>query len=146
MEYDGPRFKSDNLRRGCRLQDRDAVQGQSESRQHVVAHRRGGREVRLARGGIREHETFLLFLLPPFLFLFPLAFSPPLPNPLSLPTPPTPLTNPPSHRPDEPGKTRTQPTPQIAHNSTTRRARKIQPRSAQESISTSHTYLSRCLH
>jgi len=35
------------------------VQGQSESRQHVIAHRRGGREARLARGGIREHEAFL---------------------------------------------------------------------------------------
>jgi len=35
------------------------VQGQSESRQHVVAHRRGGREARLARCGIREHDVFL---------------------------------------------------------------------------------------
>jgi len=35
------------------------VQGRSESRQHVVADRRGGREVQLARGGIREHEAFL---------------------------------------------------------------------------------------
>jgi len=35
------------------------VQGWSESRQRVVAHRRGGREVRLARGGIREHDAFL---------------------------------------------------------------------------------------
>jgi len=35
------------------------VQGQSESRQRVVAHRRGGREARLARGGIREHDAFL---------------------------------------------------------------------------------------
>jgi len=35
------------------------VQGRSESRQHVVAHRRGEREVRLARGGIREHDAFL---------------------------------------------------------------------------------------
>jgi len=35
------------------------VQGQSESRQYVVAHCRGGREARLARGGIREHEAFL---------------------------------------------------------------------------------------
>jgi len=52
---DGLRLKSDNLRRGCRLQDRGAVQGRSESRQLVVAHRRGGREARLARGGIREH-------------------------------------------------------------------------------------------
>jgi len=38
------------------------VQGRShsESRKHVVAHRRGGREARLARGGIREHEAFLV--------------------------------------------------------------------------------------
>jgi len=35
------------------------VQRQSESRQRVVAHRRGGREARLARGGIREHDAFL---------------------------------------------------------------------------------------
>jgi len=35
------------------------VQGRSESRRHVVTHRRGGREARLARGGIREHEAFL---------------------------------------------------------------------------------------
>jgi len=35
------------------------VQGRSESRQRVVAHRRGGREGRLARGGIREHDAFL---------------------------------------------------------------------------------------
>jgi len=35
------------------------VQGRSESRQRVVAHRRGGREARLARGGIREHDAFL---------------------------------------------------------------------------------------
>jgi len=55
----GPRLRSDNLRRGYRLQDRGAVQGQSGSRQHVVAHCRGGREVRRARGGIREHEAFL---------------------------------------------------------------------------------------
>jgi len=56
---DGPRLKSNNLRRGCRLQDRGAVQGWSESRQHVVAHRHGGREARLARGGTREHNAFL---------------------------------------------------------------------------------------
>jgi len=56
---DGLRLKSDNLRRGCKLQDRGAVQGQSESQQRVVAHRRGGREARLARGGIREHNAFL---------------------------------------------------------------------------------------
>jgi len=35
------------------------VQGWIESRQHVVAHRRGGREARLARSGIREHDAFL---------------------------------------------------------------------------------------
>jgi len=35
------------------------VQGRSESRQRVVAHRCDGREVRLARGGIREHDAFL---------------------------------------------------------------------------------------
>jgi len=35
------------------------VQGRSESRWRVIAHRRGGREVRLARGGIREHDAFL---------------------------------------------------------------------------------------
>jgi len=34
------------------------VQGRSESRQHVVAHR-GGREAQLAWGGIREHDAFL---------------------------------------------------------------------------------------
>jgi len=56
---DSPRLKSDILRRGCRLQDRGAVQGRSVSRQHVVSHRRGGRKVRFARGGIREHEAFL---------------------------------------------------------------------------------------
>ena len=56
---DGPRLKRDNLNRGCRLQDRGAVQGQSGSRQHVVAHRCGGREARLACGGIREHKAFL---------------------------------------------------------------------------------------
>jgi len=41
------------------MQNRDAVQGRSESQQHVVAHRRGGREAQLARGGIREHEAFM---------------------------------------------------------------------------------------
>jgi len=41
---------------GCK---RDAVQGQSDSRQYVVAHRRGGREAQLARGGIREHDASL---------------------------------------------------------------------------------------
>jgi len=55
---DGPRLKSDSLRRGCRLQDRRILQGRSESRQHVVAHRRGRREARLARSGIRIHEAF----------------------------------------------------------------------------------------
>jgi len=35
------------------------MQGRSESRQRVVDHRRGGRDARLARGGIREHDTFL---------------------------------------------------------------------------------------
>ena len=35
------------------------MQWQSESRQRVVAHRRGGREARLAWGGIREHDAFL---------------------------------------------------------------------------------------
>ena len=35
------------------------MQGRSESGWHVVAHRRGGREARLARGGIREHDAFL---------------------------------------------------------------------------------------
>jgi len=35
------------------------VQGWSESRWRVIAHRRGGREARLARGGIREHGAFL---------------------------------------------------------------------------------------
>ena len=35
------------------------MQGWSESRQCVVAHRRGRREARLARGGIREHDAFL---------------------------------------------------------------------------------------
>ena len=35
------------------------MQGRSECRQRVIAHRRGGREARLARNGIREHDTFL---------------------------------------------------------------------------------------
>ena len=56
---DGLRLKIDNLRRCCRLQDRGAVQGRSESRWRDIAHRRGGREARLARGGIREHDAFL---------------------------------------------------------------------------------------
>jgi len=56
---DGLRLKSDNLRRGCRLQDGGAVQGWSERRWRGIAHRRGGRVARLARGGIREHDAFL---------------------------------------------------------------------------------------
>jgi hypothetical protein len=56
---DGLRLKDDIWRRGCRLQGRGTVQGQSESRQRVVAHPRGGREAQLARGGIREHVAFL---------------------------------------------------------------------------------------
>jgi len=35
------------------------VQGRSESRWRGIAHRHGGREARLARGGIREHVAFL---------------------------------------------------------------------------------------
>ena len=35
------------------------MQGQSESRWRDIAHRRGGREARLARGGIREHDAML---------------------------------------------------------------------------------------
>ena len=41
----------------CSLRDRGAVW--SESQQHVVTHRRSGREAQLAWGGIREHEAFL---------------------------------------------------------------------------------------
>ena len=57
---DGLRLKSDNLRRCCRLQDRGAVQGRSESRCRGIAHRRGG-SLRGAAGsgGIREHDAFL---------------------------------------------------------------------------------------
>ena len=55
---DGLRLKSNNLRRGCRLQDSGAVQGRNESRQRVVAHHRGGREAQLAWGGIQEHDAF----------------------------------------------------------------------------------------
>ena len=51
---DGLRLKNAILRRGYRLQDRGAVQGRSESRHRVVAHRRGGREAQLARGGIQD--------------------------------------------------------------------------------------------
>ena len=35
------------------------MQGRSERRWRGIAHRRGGREARLARGGIREHDAFL---------------------------------------------------------------------------------------
>jgi len=35
------------------------VQGRSESRYRGIAHRRGGREARLAWGGVREHDAFL---------------------------------------------------------------------------------------
>ena len=35
------------------------MQGRSESRWRGIAHRRGGREARLAGGGIREHDAFL---------------------------------------------------------------------------------------
>ena len=35
------------------------MQGQSESRWRVIAHRRSGRETRLARSGIREHDAFV---------------------------------------------------------------------------------------
>jgi len=35
------------------------VQGRSERRWRGIAHRRGRREARLARGGIREHNAFL---------------------------------------------------------------------------------------
>ena len=35
------------------------MQGRSESRWRDIAHRHGGREARLARGGIREHDAFL---------------------------------------------------------------------------------------
>ena len=38
---------------GCKIE-----QGWSESRWRGIAHRHGGREVRLARGGIREHDAF----------------------------------------------------------------------------------------
>ena len=49
------RFKD----RICRLQDRGAVQGRSESRWRGIAHRRGGREAQRARGGIREQNASL---------------------------------------------------------------------------------------
>ena len=35
------------------------MQEQSERRWRGMTHRRGGREARLARGGIREHDAFL---------------------------------------------------------------------------------------
>jgi len=35
------------------------VQVRGESRWRVIAHRCSGREARLARGGIREHDAFL---------------------------------------------------------------------------------------
>jgi len=35
------------------------VQGRRESRWRVIAHRCGGREARLAWGGIRDHDAFL---------------------------------------------------------------------------------------
>jgi len=59
LSRDGLRLKSDNTRRCCRLQDGGAVQGRSESRWRGIAHLRGRIEVRLARGGIREHAVFL---------------------------------------------------------------------------------------
>jgi len=43
---------------GCKIQAH-CRGGVSESKQHVVAHRRGWREAQLARGGIREHYSFL---------------------------------------------------------------------------------------
>jgi len=36
-----------------------AVQGRSASRWRGIAHRHGGREAWLARGGIREHDAFV---------------------------------------------------------------------------------------
>jgi len=41
------------------LPDGGAVQGRSVRRWRGIAHRHGGREARLARGGIREHDAFL---------------------------------------------------------------------------------------
>ena len=35
------------------------MQGRSERQWRGITHRRGGREVRLAGGGIREHDAFL---------------------------------------------------------------------------------------
>jgi len=49
----------DNVRRSYRLQDSLRCSARwSGSRQHVVTHHRGGREVQLIRGGIRENEAF----------------------------------------------------------------------------------------
>ena len=59
IETNWMRLKIDNLKRGCRLQDGGAVPGLSESRWRGIAHRRSGRETRLAQGGIREHDAFL---------------------------------------------------------------------------------------
>ena len=53
---DGLRLKSNNLRR---LQDGGAVQRRSERRWRDITHRRGEREARLARDGIRQHDAFL---------------------------------------------------------------------------------------
>ena len=35
------------------------MQARSEGRWRVIAHRRGGREARLTRGGIRKHDAIL---------------------------------------------------------------------------------------
>jgi len=35
------------------------LQGRTERRWRGIAHHRGGREARLARGGIRKHDAFL---------------------------------------------------------------------------------------
>ena len=43
----------------CEPPTSGAVQGRSVRRWRGIAHRRGGREARLARGGIREHDAFL---------------------------------------------------------------------------------------
>jgi len=54
---DGPRLNSENLRRGCRLQEaqcKGRLRAGSMSLLIVVAG-----EVQLAWGGIREHEAFL---------------------------------------------------------------------------------------
>ena len=37
----------------------EAQPGSTRAEWRVIAHRRGGREARLARGGIREHDAFL---------------------------------------------------------------------------------------